>query len=138
MKTQAAPRWIVAFCILAVAGCSRGPATGPEPATPVPEPSEFRFDVRFTYADGRYTVRNVVYADPNGVVREVDYRPPVWNRTMKLESGDRLYLRAEVEYESGLAGIVQISGPAGFYRSEQVASLDGPTTVVLQIDEQVK
>ena len=52
--------------------------------------------------------------------------------------GDRLYLRAEVEYASGIGGIVQILGPPGFYRSDRIESLDGPATGVLQIDELVK
>ena len=52
--------------------------------------------------------------------------------------GDRLYLRAEVEYASGIGGIVQILGPPGFYRSDRIESLDGPATGVIQIDELVK
>ena len=135
MRSLSIPRWILVGSVLAIAGCSKAPATAP--ATPAAGPSEFVFDVRFTYADSGYVVRDVEYADASGVVHKVDFHPPVWRTTLKLEPGDRLYLHAEVEYRSGLAGIVQISAP-GFYRSDRVESLDGPAIAVIQIDEPVK
>jgi hypothetical protein len=128
---------VAVACVLAVGGCSRSPATAPGPTSPSPEPVEFQFDVRFSSAEGGYTVRRVEYADSDGFVRTADFHPPIWNRNVMLQPGDRLHLRAEVEFERDLDGVVQIWAP-GFYRSDRVASLIGPMSVVLEIDERVK
>lgn len=97
-----------------------------------------QFDARFTFADSGYTVHDLEYADPSGAVHKVNFHDPVWNTTMRFKSGDRLYLRAVVEYRSGLAGAIQIGGSPGFYRSDRIESLSGPETRVLMIDERLE
>jgi hypothetical protein len=73
-----------------------------------------------------------------------NWDPAPWKRLGPVVSGhargrgDRMYVRAEVEFPSGLAGGIQIGGPSGFYRSAMVERLDGPATAVLVIDEIVK
>jgi hypothetical protein len=137
MRTQAIVQWIAIGCMLAITGCSKAPVTAPQTAPPAPTPTTLEFDVRFTYADSGYTVRDVEYADPSGVVHKVDYQPPDWNTTMTFMPGERLYFHVEVEYRSGLLGMLQITGP-NFSRSDRLEHLSGPGTTVLQIDEQLK
>jgi hypothetical protein len=130
---------VVIVCILGANGCSRTPTTAPRPVvTPGAVSSEFQYSVRFTYADSGYAVNSLEYADPNGVVRKVDYKAPLWKQTLMLKPGDRIYVRAEVDFASGLAGSIQVVGPPGFYASDGVERLDGPATSVLVIDQIVK
>jgi hypothetical protein len=139
MRSRAIARAAIVACVLAVSGCSKPPATAPiAPGPPAVVKSVFQYDVRFTYADSGYTVRSVEYADSNGVVRQVQFQPPVWNQWLRLKPGDRVYLRAEVEFKSALAGAVQVVGPPGYYRGVKCERADGPATSILVIDELVK
>jgi len=65
-------------------------------------------------------------------------RPSSGKGEETLKPGDRMYVRAEVDFPSGLAAMIQIGGPSTFYRSSHVERLDGPATAVLVIDEIVK
>jgi len=49
-----------------------------------------------------------------------------------------MYVRAEVEFTSILAGGIQVVGSPGFYASDMVERADGPSTSVLVIDQIVK
>jgi hypothetical protein len=99
--------------------------------------SEFQYQVGAFFADSGYAVKSLEYADANGVVRKVDYQAPLWRQTVSLKPGDRMYVRAEVDFESILAGGIQIDSP-GFYSSDMVERLDGPAASVLVIDQIVK
>jgi hypothetical protein len=48
-----------------------------------------------------------------------------------------MYMRAEVEFRSILAGGIQITSP-DFYASDMVERVDGPAFVVLLVDQIVK
>ena len=72
------------------------------------------------------------------MVRNAVYQTTPWKQTLTLKPGDRMYVRAEVDFPSGLAAMIQIGGPSTFYRSSRVERLDGPATAVLVIDEIVK
>ena len=87
---------------------------------------------------GGTSVKRLEYADPNGVVRKVDYQAPLWKQTVRLKPVDRMYVRAEVEFTSILAGGIQVVGSPGFYASDMVERADGPSTSVLVIDQIVK
>lgn len=131
---------IVIVCMLGTAGCSKTPTTAPETAAPpVVVSSEFLYSVGSFFADSGYTVTRLEYADANGVVRKVDYQAPLWQQTIRLKPGDRMYVRAEVDFPSILAGGIQVTGePSGFYASDKVERVDGPATSVLVIDQIVK
>jgi len=126
-------------CIVGVSGCSKPTNTAPmQVVAPAPGSSDFQYSVRFTYADSGYSVKRLEYADPYGVVRKVDYHAPLWVQTLSLKPGDRMYVRAEVAFASGLTGSIQVVGPPGFHASANVERLDGPASAVLVIDEIVK
>jgi hypothetical protein len=128
----------VMICILGAIGCSKTPTTAPKTVvSPVVESSEFQYSLGAFFADSGYTVKSLEYADLNGVVRKVDYQAPLWRQTVRLKPGDRMYVRAEVEFPSILAGGIQIDSP-GFYDSDMVERTDGPATSVLVIDKIVK
>jgi len=138
MSTRGIWQVVVTVGILGASGCS-APTTAPKTvAPPAVVSSEFQYSVRFTYADGGYTVKSLEYADANGVVRKVDYQAPLWAQTITLKRGDRMYVRAEVDFASGLTGSIQVVGPPGFYAADKVERLDGPASSVLVIDEIVK
>lgn len=138
MRSRSIWRLVVIVCILGASGCSRTSPTAPETVVTPVVSTEYQYSVRFTYADSGYTVKLLEYADPNGVVRKVDYHGPLWTQTLRLKPGDRMYVRAEVEFESGLAGSIQIVGPPGFYAADRVERLDGPATSDLVIGQIVK
>ena len=139
MRIRGIGQAVVIVCMLGASGCSKTPTTAPKTAvTPAVVSSEFQYSVRFTYADAGYTVKRLEYADPNGVVRKVDYQAPLWEQTLRLKPGDRMYVRVEVDFASGLAGSIQVVGPPAFHAGDKVERLDGPATSVLVIDEIVK
>ena len=130
---------MLVVCALGAGGCSKAPGTAPKTVTPpAVVTTDYEYDVRFTYTDRGYTVRRFEYADPSGVVKNAVYQTTPWKQTLTLKPGDRMYVRAEVDFPSGVAGGIQIVGPPGFYRSASVERLDGPATAVLVIDEIVK
>lgn len=139
MKIQGMWRAIAIVCVLAGTGCSKTP-TAPKTEQPPPAvvSSEFQYSVGSFFADSGYTVTRLEYADADGVVRQVDYQPPLWRQTIRLKTGDRMYVRAEVEFPSILAGGIQIVGPPGFYASDRAERVDGPATSVLVVDQVVK
>jgi hypothetical protein len=127
---------VVIVCILGASGCSKTPTTAPTTVVP-PVSSEFQYQLGAFFADSGCTVKRLEYADPNGVVRKADYQAPLWRQTLSLKPGDRMYVRAEVEFRSILAGGIQIDSPE-FYDSDMVERVDGPATVVLVVDQVVK
>jgi hypothetical protein len=130
---------ILIVCMLGATGCSKTPTTAPKTVVPpVVVSSEFEYQVGAFFADSGYTVKRLEYADANGVVRKVDYQAPLWRQTVSLKPGDRMYVRAEVEFTSILAGGIQIVGSPAFYTSDRVERLDGPATSVLVVDQIVK
>lgn len=91
------------------------------------------------YADSGYTVRSVEYADANGVVVQGNYQVSLWRQTLSLKPGDRVYVRAVVDFRSVLAGGIQVVATSGgFYTSDMAERADGPATVVLTVDQVLK
>lgn len=124
--------------MVGLAGCS-GDEKVVAPPSPEPAPLEFHYDARFSAQEGTFTVKRFEYADESGVVHQVDpsTRFMPWTVNQTLERGDRLYMRAELEYTSVFWGIVQVSGAEGLYRASSCERVDGPNSVVLVIDEVV-
>lgn len=130
---------IVIVCTLGATGCSKTPTSAPRTVVPPPVvSSDYTYSVGSFFADSGYAVKRLEYADANGVVRKVDYQAPLWKQTVSLKPGDRMYVRAEVDFPSILAGGIQVVGPPGFYASDGIERVDGPATAVLVIDEIVK
>jgi hypothetical protein len=124
--------------ILSLSSCSKHTTAPKVPEPPAVVSSEFEYSLGSFYADSGYTVKSLEYADANGVVRTVDYRDPLWRQTLVLKPGDRIYVRAEVAFQSILAGRIQVVGPAPFYAASIAERVDGPATVVLMVDQVLK
>src|SRR5262245_14872628 len=129
---------VVIVFLLGVTGCSKTSTTAPEPVVPPVVSSEYRYSAGSFYADSGYTMKTLEYADADGVVRKVDFPAPLWRQSVSLKPGDRMYVRAEIEFPSILAGRIQVVGPPGFYAGDLVERTDGPATAVLVIDQIVK
>jgi hypothetical protein len=137
MKIHDAVQALVIACVFGASGCSKAPTTAPKVVTPpAVVSSELEYSLNF-FADPAYTVKSLEYADANGIVTKVAYQPPLWAQKMTLKTGDRMYVRAEVEFSGILAGGIQIYSP-DFYASDRVERTDGPSSVVLVVDQIVK
>jgi hypothetical protein len=118
-------------------GCTRNKVVAP-PSAP-PAPLELHYDARFKAQEGTFTVKRFEYADASGVVHQVEpstgFMP--WTMDQALEPGDRLYMRAELDYTSVFWGVLQVHaiGPENFARNSRCERIDGPNSVVLVIDE---
>jgi hypothetical protein len=125
--------------ILGASACSKK-TTAPQVAEPpVVVSTKLQYQVGPFYADSGYTVSSLEYADGNGVVTKVVYPGLVWRQTLDLKPGDRIYVRAVVDFQSVLAGGVQVVGePTGFYAGDRAERADGPATVVLMVDQVLK
>jgi hypothetical protein len=129
---------LVIACVLGASGCSRPPSTAPKTVVPpAVVSSEFQYQLGAFFTDSAYTVKSLEYADVNGVVRQVDFQLPLWRQNLTLKTGDRMYVRAEVEFRSILAGGIQITSP-DFYAGDMAERVDGPGSVVLVVDQIVK
>lgn len=137
MRPRSVWQTIAVVCILGATGCSKTPTTAPKTVVPPATVSEFEFQLGAFFTDSAYTVKSLEYADVNGVVRKVDFQLPLWRQNLTLKTGDRMYMRAEVEFRSILAGGIQITSP-DFYASDMVERVDGPAFVVLLVDQIVK
>lgn len=100
--------------------------------------SEFEYTLGSFCADSGYTVKRLEYGDASGVVSKVDYQAPLRRQTVSLKPGDRMYVRAEGDFVSILAGGIQVLGPPGFMPAPWLKRVDGPATSVLVIDRIVK
>ena len=124
--------------LIGASGCSKH-AEQPIVQTPQPVSStQYEYQLGSFFADSGYTVKSLEYADANGVVQKVAYQGPLWRQTLELKPGDRMYVRAEIAYESILGGGIQITSPTPFYTSDMTERFDGPTTVVLMVDRIAK
>lgn len=123
--------------VMVLGGCAgeSGTVTGTPPSV---TELEFKYSVRFANSDGGYVVKRVEYADEYGVVREVRNPLPLWTETLVLRPGDRMYVRAETDYDGAFWSAVQVIGPDGRYRSDACERVDGPGTCVVVIDERVE
>jgi hypothetical protein len=128
---------LVIACVLGASGCSKPPSTAPKTVVPPATVSDFQFQLGAFFTDSAYTVKSLEYADANGVVRQADFQLPVWRQNVTLKTGDRMYVRAEVEFRSILAGGIQITTP-DFWAGDMVERVDGPGSVVLVVDQIVK
>jgi hypothetical protein len=121
-------------------GCSRDKVVAPPPAPPAP--LELHYDARFNAQEGTFTLKQFEYADASGVVHQVDPSTGFihWTMDQALERGDRLYMRAELEYTSVFVGILQVHaiGPESFARNSRCERIDGPNSAVLVIDEVIQ
>jgi hypothetical protein len=97
-------------------------------------PVPLHYSVRHANYEGNYTVKLVEFADAQGVIRQARNTIPIWSLDLSLRPGDRIYVRAEIEFEGILWSAIQISGPDGFYLKSECTRLDGPGTCVLEID----
>lgn len=139
MRIRGISQAMAIICVLSANGCSKTTTTAPKAVVPpVVVSSDFQYSLGPFYADSGYTVTRLEYADANGVVRKADYQPPIWKQSIRLKTGDRMYVRAEVQFPSVLGGRIQVVGPPGFYASDKVERADGPATSVLVVDEIVK
>ncbi len=136
MRARDTWKAVVLGCLLGGSGCSESPVVGPEP--PAPEVLEFHYSARFVNSDGGCVVRHVEYADASGSVREVTNPLPGWFQTLSLKRGDRIYMRAEVDFDAAFWSALQVRGPETFYRIAECLRVDGPGTCVLKIDELVE
>ena len=103
------------------------------PKQPESRSMEFRYDFRFGAQEGGYTLKKFEYADENGAVIVVDNPTTPWDRTLTLKTGDRMYMRAEIEFDSVIWAVVQMVGPDNTYSDER-GSADGPSSVVVAVD----
>jgi len=126
---------ILLVSIVGASGCGKSSnVMAPQPP-PVVQASEYQYSIRFIQQEGGYTVTRLEYADADGTVRQASYEWPGWDQTVKLKPGQRLYVRAEVSYESVGIGWVQIAGPNGFNRIDQLERVDGPAVGTIEVDE---
>lgn len=137
MRERHATLAIVLACVLAGAGCGRtSRVVSPQPA--VVESSEYRYSLHFSGQDGGFTVTRLEYADGDGIVRQATYQAPVWVQTIKLKPGQRMYLRADITFDSVVTGGPQILGPADFYRGDLIERVDGPGAATVMVDQILK
>ncbi len=137
MRARSGLATMALFWILGAGGCTKDPVTEPEPP-PLVRELEFEYSARFANSDGGFVVKRVEYADVDGVVREVRNPLPAWSHTLKLKRGDRMYIRAESDFDGAFWSAVQIVGPEEFYRGDRCERADGPGTCVVVIDQLVE
>ena len=136
MRTLTISTAMALFALLGLAGCSDDTVTKPQP--PAVREGEYQYSVRFSNSEGAFTVKRVEYADPTGYVKVVPDPLPMWSRTMTFKTGDRMYVRAEFEYEGAFWAAIQIQGPDGLYYKSECERVDGPNTCIVEIDRIVE
>jgi len=125
------------FSLTALVACSDDDPVKPKP--PESRTETLHYDFRFSDQGYGYTLKKFEYADAEGNVIEV--KSPIaglWDRDITLKTGDRVYMRAEFEYDMQLWAVVQISSPPKFDRHYDDYYEDGggrPGTCTIEIDE---
>ncbi len=140
MRSRLAWLAIVLACVLGAAGCSKSTkVVAPQPEPPAVAASEFEYSLNISSGGWSYavTVTHAEYADANGIVRQISHPSPLWTQIVKLRPGQRMYLRADVTYESTVTGGAQIVG-ATLYRGDLLERVDGPGTATTMIDQILK
>jgi len=138
MRTRLFPLTIALLSILGASGCGDSSnVVAPQPP-PVVQASTYQYSIRFMQQEGGYTVTRLEYADADGNVQQASYQWPGWTQTVELKPGQRLYVRADVTYESIGLGWVQVAGPDGFNRIDRLERADGPAVGTVEVDEILK
>ncbi|HZT62664.1 MAG TPA: hypothetical protein VFA36_05980 [Burkholderiales bacterium] len=133
MRARLASLAIVLALVQGAAGCAKtSKVVAPEP--PAVVASEFQYSLHFSNQDGGFAVTHAEYADADGIVRQINYQPPLWVQTVKLKPGQRMYLRADVTFASVLTGGAQITGEP-LYRGDLLERVDGPSSATVVIDQ---
>lgn len=140
MRRRFTSKVVFLLPFLAFAACTDDQIQQPVEPSPVQKDVVLHFDFRFSNQEGGGYVKRLEYADENGnvVVVSQDFtRSSIWARDLALKTGDRIYMRAEVEFESVLWAVVQVSGTDVYY-DDECESADGPSTCVVELDRIVE